>query len=538
MSNIENSVKSIFEHMDIKKIYHIDDFYEIDYKTNFLAQFHLFDPLLIKDFFTKNNLEYTTNNDIDKQTLLDNWEKLDSKEIEEILSKLNQNFIWDIQSSSTVEKIFKQVNLEKLSPSAWEEQKEQISQTLKDNKTLFLFDNDWGTGLENSGIKAIKELTEIPDIKQDNIMCGLYTHTVKPEEEFSKRDTLAEQEQVSTNNFLVISKQHNEESFVKSLRTTAIMPTLKNFKDKIHKHILDSSSEVNDFITNKLDIVDLEYITLDSSSNEGEWEPKALYRLHANRHIKEFRNKIFSDVSLQEDIKTMRNLKNLSGIKSSPYKTKEIMKDELYDEKVNSYNCPLKSGDIFETKSQKKYILLMQPCEIMIRSNGKRSNDDYKCFANLVEISNDVTKKTDAELKYFNDETYYLQYSKIKKVELDILDLCSFSAEGKLEIDLNKTSFDHKLNGLSLRYNILQNKFNKMYNLWQSSGGLRELKIPLFTPNGKGILSLTINNQGQNKHIDFGLQRINKLSKDVAQELLSKLLTHLSRAAYDVDLAD
>ena len=33
-------------------------------------------------------------------------------------------------------------------------------------------------------------------------------------------------------------------------------------------------------------------------------------------------------------------------------------------------------------------------------------------------------------------------------------------------------------------------------------------------------------------------KRIKKLSKDVAQDLLSKLLTHLSRAAHDVDLAN
>lgn len=540
----KNSIQAIMEKMNIEFIYHIDDKYEdkieifyanciteIDKIENeFLAELINIDDLDLVDSFTKDQKQAYLRKELPKTSI---------KNIEKLKTIININNPYDDQATTIIDRMSSSDKIVKISPSNWDEKKNDYINEFKSKKILLFIDSDWSRGDPQEGLNVILELMQIDEISE-NVKCTLFTHLYTENEQFKKREELSTQYNIPLEKLLVISKQDRDDSnFIRDFRTAAIMPTLKILKDKIHAHIIDSSNDVKNYISNELDIIDLEYITLDKSAKEGDWEPSILYRLHSNRHIKEFRRKVFNDNSIQENILLMRELKKLSpdvAIFSS--KTKEIMENELYDDKVNDYNCPLKSGDIFENNSGKKFILLMQPCEIMIRNNGKRSNDDYKTYANLIEISSAAAKKTDAELKYLDGETYYLQYAKIKKVELDILDLCTFSNEGKTGIDLNLTTFDHKLEGLTLRYKILQKKYDSLYTLWKNNGGAGELKAPLFIPNGKGILTLTLNNQGSTKYIDFGLKRIKKLSKDVAQDLLSKLLTHLSRAAHDVDLAN
>lgn len=536
MSSLQDSVNSILDEMGIECVYHVDDYYcEAKPVTldNVMAQFNDLNSETLKKILVE---DFTGDSEIDQAALREKWEDLTSEEKEELSISIGESFIWDKKASELVESLFSEGRIEKLSPLEWEAKKEKIYEIIKGSKVLFLFDNDWGEHRKSSGIEAISSLLKNPEIIDTNLLCGLYTHTVTPEEEYSKRMSLATEKDIDNNRFLVISKQHEEETFVSSLRTTALIPTLIQFRDNVNKNIKDATTEVENIIA-KLDIIDLEYITLDTSHKEGDWEPEILYRIHKNRHQKEFKSKLFADSSIQELIEKMRKIKFIDGPKIRPTREIiELMKHELYDEEVNRYNCPIKSGDIFE-KGDKKYILLSQPCDLMIRSDGQRRPDGFNCFTNLVEIKAQESSEPSAssKLDYLDiASSLYVHFSKAHKVELAVLDLCTFNNTGETSIDLKVTSFNHKIAGLTKRYEEIYKKINKTYNTWiLKTDGSSDVAKQLFTPNGKGVLNLTTDKT--NKIINFGLKRIARLSKAKAQVILDEFLRHKGRPASEVD---
>ena len=538
MGSPQENVSAILEKMGIQKVYHIDDSYEgmgeVDI-DQVLAQFSSIEAEKLQNIFAGKNKEFVNDEDIDKSTLKEIWEDLEASEQKEIILDIDASFVWDKQALEIVESLFSEATINKITPTTWEERKDTIIEEVKEGRILFLFDKDWGTGQAEAGINAIQELLNNGSIPQENLLCGLFTHTVTPTNEYSSRKELATEKNIDSDRFLVISKQHEDSSFVLSLRTTALIPTLLSFKDKVKSSIVEATTQVQDYISD-LDIVDLEYIVLDKSMNEGDWEADILYRLHKNRHIKAFRSKIFEDTTVQPEIEKMRDIKGIGEQKVKPTsETKVLMRYELYDDKINEYFCPLKSGDIFE-KGNKKYILLAQPCDLMIRSNGKRAFDDYRCFVNLVEITK---KESKYPLDYFGtDEPLFVHFSLAHKVELDILDLCVFHTEGKAVIDLNETEKTHNLKGLPIRYKKIHEKINKTFNLWKviasTSATEQPLKKQFFTPNKQKVFSLNVDKES--KTIDFGLKRVSRLSKDKAQILLSEFLQHHGRPASEVDL--
>lgn len=534
MSSLQDSVNSILDEMGIHSVYHIDDYY-CEAKTvvldNIMAQFNKLENETLKKILAD---DFTGDSEIDKETLREKWEDLISEEKEELSRSIEESFMWDKKSSELIESLFCQERIEKLSPIEWEAKKEKIYEIIKDNKVLFLFDNDWGESRKSSGIEAISLLLKNPGIEDTNLLCGLYTHTVTPEEEYSKRMSLAVEKEIDNNRFLVISKQHEEETFVSSLRTTALIPTLIQFRDNVNKNIKDATTEVENIIAN-LDIINLEYITLDTSHKEGDWEPEILYRLHKNRHQKEFKSKLFVDSSIQELIEKMRNIKSIKAIKTQPTnEVKQLMRHELYDDEINSYYCPIKSGDIF-IKGDKKFILLSQPCDLMIRSDGIRRPDGFNCFTNLVEIKDRAADEPSAssKLDYFQESDLYVHHSKAHKVELSILDLCTFNDSGETKIDLNLATFNHKMEGVKKRYEKVFKQFDKIFTLFITTNHSNDIAKQLFAPHGKGVLDLNVDRA--NKIINFGLKRISRLSKSKAQAILDDFLSHNGRPASEVD---
>ena len=538
MGSPQENVSAILEKMGIQKVYHIDDGYEgmdeVDI-DQVLAQFSSIEAEKLKKIFEDKSEEFVDNEDIDKNTLKEIWENLEASEKNEIILDIDASSVWDKKALEIVESLFSEAIINKTTPTTWEDNKDTIIEEVKEGRILFLFDKDWGTGKAEAGINVIQELLNNENIPQENLLCGLFTHTVAPTNEYSSRKELAIEKDIPSDKFLVISKQHEESSFILSLRTTALIPTLLSFKDKVKSSIVEATTLVQGYIS-ELDIVDLEYIILDKSLNEGDWEPDILYRLHKNRHIKEFRSKIFEDTTVQPEIEKMREIKGIGEQKVKPTsETKDLMNHELYDDKINKYFCPLKSGDIFE-KGNKKYILLAQPCDLMIRSDGKRAFDDYRCFVNLIEI---IKKESKHPLDYYDTgEPLFVHFSQAHKVELDILDLCAFNTEGKTFINLGETEKEHKLKGLSIRYKKIHEKFKKTFNLWKDINSTTATEQPLkkqfFTPNKQKVFSLNVNKEA--KTIDFGLKRVSRLTKDQAQILLSEFLQHHGRPASEVDL--
>lgn len=544
MSELISKAHDILGKMNIKTICHIDDFYERekDFKDVILAQLDKVSSPVLSEIFTKHDKECVDDLDIDKKTLISIWDDLTLTEINS-LTKCLEGCVetWDTKASSLIEVLFSTCTLIKMSPSAWEQNKAEFIKELSDNKILFLFDNDWGTG-GDSGFNQILDLINNVNIPKQNLLCGLYTHTIGTKEENKKRIELAKQYSLDKDRFLVISKQHEDSSFICSLATTALLPTLNKFRAKVFELITQATRDVEQKVK-EFDIVDLEYMILNKSKEEGDWEPKILYRIHKNKHLKEFRNIIFNnEVEIQSIINEMRAVKQytIDNMIVPTNETKTIMQEELFDTKVNEYQCPLRLGDIFELNS-KKYLLLAQPCDLSVRSTGKRANEEFRCFANLVEINN-KGDNNDYKLEYFSEESHYINFSKAYKVSLNILDLCTYSKTGNTLIDVKITEQAHRLEGLSKRYTYIQKQVSNEFKLYKSlinhcdKESKTALKKKIFLPMNQKIynrLSIDVDKQT----IDYGLRRISNLAIDKARDVLTEFLRHAGRAAYETDLA-
>lgn len=550
VSNLKSSISSILEQMNINEIYHIDDCYiseEID-KNIVLAQYNNIDSEFIKNLFEENNKDFVEDEEIDKETLRETWESLTPSTLKDLKAQIDESFKWDNVATKVIDELLGD-SIKKLTPKQWEENKNTILEKLKTTKILFLFDNDWGIAKNSAGISEIKKVLEINDIPEGSIFCALYTHTVNPGDEYLNRKTFSEIHDIDINKFLVISKKHEHESFVSLLRTTALIPTLHSFKDTLIDRMQSISEEIKDYFTTKIDILDLEYILLDVSENEGDFETETLYRLHKNIHYQKFKNQISVDETINQTIKKMRKIKNISKkIKLlKPKNTFNIMHNEFYHLKINKINCPIKSGDIFEF-NDKQFILLAQPCDLMIRKDGKRSYPKYKHFVNLLEIScfREENKSSGLKLlKYYknDDKFYYINYTKALKVELDILDLCVYNEEGEVKIDLNQQEKDHRLESNILRYKKIHTKFMELFALVEgihkidtlNEISIKSLEKKILVSDYSDLLFNLEIDFGE-KIINFGFKRVARLNKDLSQDALLNFMNFNSRLAHDVDL--
>jgi hypothetical protein len=89
----------------------------------------------------------------------------------------------DIGDASVLHELIPEGRIIRLSPKQWSERREQLMAENAIQRTLFLFDQDLSDagGDKRGGIKIIASL--LAEDRSGSIICGLFTHTVTPEEQ-------------------------------------------------------------------------------------------------------------------------------------------------------------------------------------------------------------------------------------------------------------------------------------------------------------------------------------------------------------------
>ena len=344
--------------------------------------------------------------------------------------------------ASILSKLIPNDKLVTLSPSQWEEQNKELLKADDDQRTLFLFDRDFsdGGGDSEGGIKIIASLLARSDTC--GLICGLLTHTVTPENQMEHWDALSETHGIPKDRFVVIPKQHLNEDpilFAQTLKFAALCPDFTELKQRTKEIIAEAASTAASRV-DKVSIFDLDHIVFQVSDQEGLWEPDMLFRLHSLYHRLESRRLAYEGGTLEA---IAAKLRAVSAIPTKctkftpPSNAWEIQRLELYesDPYINQNHLPLEVGDIFErvgTISRKRYILLAQPCDLMVRNDGKRHPElDRIPLAEVV-----CTKKEPGyseKLPYFGSspaEKWYVKLKLVHQVPVCILDLCVLNVDG------------------------------------------------------------------------------------------------------------
>lgn len=559
------SVESILDALDVARVVYVDDANDegVSVEDVIAAAVELDAALLLA---TLPELADSPPDDPDILTVMIRriWEQLDPAVQAErgqavvVAARMNDgDETDDVADVSILSHLIPETKLISLSPSQWETRKDQLLQDSKDQRTLFLFDRDFaGAGGDSEGgIKIIASLLARNDT--EGLICGLLTHTVTPETQPQQWMDLSRTHGIPRDRFVVIPKLHLSKApilFAQTLKFAALSPDFDKLKRKT-KEIIAEAADVAARRVDEVSIYDLEHIVFQVSAEEGLWEPDMLFRLHAMFHRTESRRLAHDGAALES---IAANLRSVSGIPASdelmpaPASAWALQREELYelDEHINRNYLPLELGDIFERvggTSAKKYILLAQPCDLMVRGDGKRHPDLHR--VTLAEVVPAETNPNySEEMPYFDpspSNKWFVKLRAVHFVRVCVLDLCAFNQDGaaRLKVDGNvppniRPSWKarHEVLTRQLRQSI--RKADLLAPVASESKHVQQIKKTIAKDLGgiifdDDLFKGGLVENGGVRSVDYNCRRIGRLSRSRAIGMLMSYTSTLGRPAYD-----
>jgi len=504
--------------------------------------------------------------DVLRQKLRDVWGKLDAntqaKRAKAVLvaaRRNDSNEADDVADASILSELIPRERLVSVSPLQWEAQKERLLRDSKDQRTLFLFDRDFSEagGDSDGGIKIIASLLARNDT--ESLICGLLTHTVTPETQTQQWGELSSKYGIPKDRFVVIPKLHLSKApiiFAQTLKFATLSPDFAELKRKT-KEIIAEAASVAASRVEKVSIYDLDHIVFRVSADEGLWEPDMLFRLHALFHRLESLRLAHEGGTLETIASKLRAVSNIprsSEVFAPPSSAWDLQREELYESEshINNNHLPLEVGDIFErvhANSTKRYILLAQPCDLMVRSDGKRYPEIDR-FALAEVASAKEAPRHSEEMPYFGaspTERWYVKLKLVHFVSMCILDLCVLNQDGVARLILESdapsgirpawrarhTYISRLINQTVSKADLLRPKANESPTEKQVKQKLAKDLEGLFFDDGlfKGKLIET----NGTRMVMYDCKRIMRLSRARAIGLLMSYTASLNRPAYDRD---
>ena len=553
VNDSKESIKDILNKFNISKVVYVDDYnVEISVekvisspKRSYIFQ-TFFQELLMGDI------------DIENAKLMKLWENINY----ETKSKIRQ-IIGSSENTSDIDKrtipVFAELVSDDffypLSPENWEKKKNEY---LLDSKTtLFLFDQDLKMdGRDDSGIRIIKEISTNRDI-----ICGLFTQKAEKDGYIEYRDTMCEKYSIEKDKFFVIPKGNvtdDQQLFLHLLKLTILGRDFTLFKTHVNSIIKQTNDKAICEIE-RIKVEDFDHIIFQVPKIEGLWEPDMFFRIYSGFQRREFISLACSNDELKKSIFRIRSVSDIP-IKSDsliiPSDAWNIQHNELYEKAdyLNNNHLPIEVGDIFEDIEKNiKYVLLVQPCELMIRGkDGKRSRASYRLtLAKVKKLSeedkNDVIdeKAYLKEFLYFGtarEDKWYVSFKDIFYVKSLILDLCVFHQNG---ISQYSSSDDFENNNdfsqsLIKRYIEIKKEITKKVEVGNSIL-CRIKKNVNITKNiyesifNDDLFDVEYEENNNNYTIKYNCKRIGRLTYERAVGLLAEFHSVMARPGYPSD---
>ena len=218
----------------------------------------------------------------------------------------------------------------------------------------------------------------------------------------------------------------------------------------------------------------------------------------------------------------------------------KIQRFEIYDpgEELNRFHVPIDLGDIFRFESNGRvYILLAQPCDLMVRGDGLRGYEDKKHArtAALVELAlGGDPKRRDWELPFYEEETggsAFANFSRVHQLPLVVLDLCAVEGDGSATLDLGAECPELLIEPWQRRHEKLRAFYAKARDRYLKLAGHDEQTRSLALPGSSSTLKLGATVCGERLH--YGIERILRLRQPWSAALLTEFAQYQARAAFE-----
>jgi hypothetical protein len=380
----------LFAAAGIKRVVFVDDRYGITHQriqddANELSIEQL------RDSGAFEGIDFASDNeDIQRAAIAKKIDELAPAALEEIFDKLAASRTgYDPERDKTANRYFESIVGEaveavRLSLKEWEKHKEKHLAVAADNATLFIFDEDFsleGEGKAHGRVLIDQAHTSNPGYK---FVYALLTHNVvNDQDEIDLEKTIVQESPSIAGYVLVVSKTRLEENgsrFAERLKQLLLARLFLMLQKRLREET-EAASKVAIKEIEGLRIESFERIILGTSRVEGAWSPETLVRVIGVSQQQQIKEKIRQDVELHRSVREIDPICEVKTSLLSDDVTKDAQRlqhDEIYETsaRINAVHLPIASGDIFKTDSSQEYILLAQPCDLMVRSDGVRRNPE------------------------------------------------------------------------------------------------------------------------------------------------------------------
>ena len=438
-----------------------------------------------------------------------------------------------------------------LSLDEWEEQRDSLLNVAKDEPTLFLFDQDMtkNKGDADEGMKLIAALLKDGTLG-DKLYFGLFSNSVVVGNEHDKHMEFAKDYHVweHRNRFAVVAKEHLQKKpsdLVLRFKRIAISPSCERLKKGMFLAINEAVEDARKSLE-ELDVYDFEQVVFKASFEEGVWEADTLLRLFALYHRDFTRTKAKANNDVVEAANALRR------VVSYPYRPTEFSAThlrklawlELYEsgEYLALHSMPLDLGDIFErTESGARFILIEQPCDLMVRGDDGNRIASHVMLLELLEKPATAEKSSLFwELPFFLEDATRKCVAKLRQrtaIEASVLDLCVFDPQGIAQIQKDAQIPAGLIPAWEKRFGVLL-KFAK-----EKIGQYKGFQKVRLSPEGFSLLHAQITGgvpevvtgklDLEAGSLSYNLKRIARLKQPRSAALLRQFASYKARDAFD-----
>lgn len=570
-----DAIDKLLEKEKIEFIYYVDDKIDAGQQESFFkgmmnkakAQGHSFENKIFRD------INANLPDPVFQKKIENLWREIDDKKslIHEVSLEVGDKESSNIIPSLEIEEYFPK-KLKLLTPWDWINNYESdLTSLASDKKILCLFDfelHDFvGPRGERNGADLLKSILE--SRFKSKVVCGIFSHKFSVEDEDDFRQNYAKMFDIPPREFYTISKTRfaydpKLSAFSDGIKNVLSLSYLEDLKDRsisIIKESNENSLKELEAISPKT----YNRIVQKASYQEGIWEVESLFRMSSiltSHH--NFTTLVQEEIrqSFDESIKKIRDIDSVDtgyGYVVEDKKAVDLRTKEVFfgEDLLNKLNFPTGNGDIFRVGS-KEYILLVQPCNIALRKEGKR-NRGYN-IGTLVPLKEIKRQKynpavasllIDPELNQGN--VMSVVFGDFQTIPLDILDLTVFNDNSEAIIDMQVSNMDSNnslIPSWQKRYKYLFKEFQKEEKIYTAYEKIKPFLSEQL--NGSEIASIKRHFDRPNylrsfpigehriyksnkRHFDFKIKRLKRYQPPYSLDLLQSFMSYLSRNGSDVE---
>lgn len=584
------SISKLLHERKVERVVIVDDV--VDYTIELpevLGFLKSLTPEELSSFTARFKVELESIRDFDelRLVLIEKWQDIPPKRqtiIRDAAAKaaaadIDVNHSKDFKVLDKIQACISDIELHLVSPSTWMGRREQLTAqpSNQDGLVLCLFDQDLSKckGFTSNGTASgIGLLKDVLSQGHAHVLVGILSHNISVTgtgNEFDFWRSSATTEGLSLSSFLPISKERlagRFDEFAKQLKFALINQLSESVKEELmdvyQKAVNDAKEKVRDF-----DVYNFNHIVMGSSYKEGVSEMETFIRvvdIYSQRKADELSIEPGYLERVQSLLNQVRSINAVATGADEPLPEESVRNqlrhDELYvaGNVLNKSHSQLQCGDIFRIGSD-EFILLVQPCDLMVRSTGIRGTNENprKLIGPLLRISDKFitleehrrSKVGYAFLQYIeptNNKGKQVEFDNCYYISIDMLDLAVFNDDGACRMDWSEANEPPA----SMHYPWVK-RHAKLTEEWKAVkdriekalseiGELENNAVIRLVWDGLlpclTIPSLIQTDKVYNKGVfDFGIKRILRLKEPEASSMLRAYMQYLAREAKDHDFA-